>query len=1233
MTISRRLKQERSFADDLQDLKTLNDQLRFTNAKLQARISGIGNDGKKITRPTPLLALDFQLTVEEYETIIAILVEAVGGNQSKPAILKDLFIEYPLVFLAALSGTAMLDAQEGFWPAFWKRTQVSVPEHVYDAIRKELVNSIRKNGLETFSLADLNRREYVGLIQLHSGLSAKDMLALVKFIDHTRAENQGWDSGEDFASYAKSVFSSGDNLLTTESLKQLVTHIPARSVDFIARVYELTNWYRDLKDLNEVEAFVGTHGLPELSFKFLLECLSGEAEQIAEKTKAAPASLENLEPPHLYLDPQSFELSLVFPAISKTAALQIPAPEWTVIYDGNSIKVRPEQDWSYGGFAEYRLPLDKPLSSLRVITPTEKSLILIEGFGHKNPIMFFKNNGQPYANQEMLSGNAVTAIVPAAAIIRARMRASKTFNYQDLGPLSGWNKWVIRSIPLKRAESITVSHGGFRKELPVRRKVDVQWITEDLTIENLQGLDHEPVFHTSPRIEFPTSGSNWVIQYSQILPDGSLIEMEDYPVEPENFGYELDLFEESDDPWVGQFLVTLLKDEKVYETRKFNLAEGLDLSLTFSGGGPENRFRYPSINQGQTGLTKTFARFSSNSEKHIRFPDEIIGLDAFTSQKAFNIASGDFPEDYNLDVFITPPQLHYQVPVTHSQTKWESTKTTLDFNDFADGNLQIRFPNEVYDPNLKIIKMVAYKKPESSEPKYLSKIGSSKVWSIPMDRIKELMDDDAQFLLIAEWFAESKDQHREKIISEAKRTGKISNAALKSARPQPQASSHIATIEKKPLLAAAEIKLSTVELELGRHTSKRLKGWAWSALNPLDPPIKVDFQGTSGSLPDTHFVVGPLIVEVREKEFLSQWQPKVPSVKAVVANDPSFELDPQFDPFLTHRWMFAPRSGKVLLPQEIRTVWDARFNMRHVLAQRENLHVKSIQDFDDATSTYLTSDPRVALDELDKSSIPSNSHFESFIRSGLAELSFEVDDTAGDIHRVPWIGLIQEMNDLRILQIQGYETEERAIERRNSQSYIREIGGSELWNILKGNSEGLSLAQKCAPQATEINVIRNSGLEAMRNGLGADQFSAEFISADSRLRAQLEWLENRRELNDLGQLPTLFDFAEKYEYLIDHLGDDRIKVTARELSTLASEHRRGNAENWLYAPYVSFIYSLLNRMIAHEVIRPIAQINYSRHDWANAARLIPRLTGFDLVSAEAKVLSAINNNNIIPTAI
>ena len=147
------------------------------------------------------------------------------------------------------------------------------------------------------------------------------MLALVKFIDHTRVEDQGWDSGEEFASYAKSVFSSRDNLFTTESLKQLVTHIPARSVDFIARVYELTNWYRDLKDLNEVEAFVGTHGLPELSFKFLLECLSGEAEQIAEKTKAAPASLENLEPPHLYLDPQSFELSLVFPAISKTAAL------------------------------------------------------------------------------------------------------------------------------------------------------------------------------------------------------------------------------------------------------------------------------------------------------------------------------------------------------------------------------------------------------------------------------------------------------------------------------------------------------------------------------------------------------------------------------------------------------------------------------------------------------------------------------------------------------------------------------------------------------------------------------------------------------------------------------------------------------------------------------------------------------------------------------------------------
>lgn len=164
MSISRRLKQERSFADDLQDLKTLNDRLRFTNAKLQARISSIGNDGQKVTRPSPLLALDFQLTTEEYETIIAILVEAVGGNQSKPGIIRDLFVKYPLVFLAALSGTAMIDAQEGFWPAFWRRTQVSVPQHAYDVIREELVNSIRKNGLETFSFADFNRREYVGLI-------------------------------------------------------------------------------------------------------------------------------------------------------------------------------------------------------------------------------------------------------------------------------------------------------------------------------------------------------------------------------------------------------------------------------------------------------------------------------------------------------------------------------------------------------------------------------------------------------------------------------------------------------------------------------------------------------------------------------------------------------------------------------------------------------------------------------------------------------------------------------------------------------------------------------------------------------------------------------------------------------------------------------------------------------------------------------------------------------------
>lgn len=1212
MTNRKHNRDVRHIVQELDGLGTLSEQLKAAESYLRERISWVDNRGRRIQLPSPLLAIDLNLSTEEYRWLTEILGQVLDGATRKPVVLRKLFEDYPLVFIAVLTGVALLDSGDSYWSAVWRELHVSDSDRLYQTICQGLPKALQRNRLATFDTADLTGRDYVNLIRLHSGITARDIHPLIACYDQVREEPGADTSGEQLSLR----ISEGPDGRFSDSLRNLCRHIPDRSAEFFDRITEVTEWYRALEDKTEVRNFEGTHNLPEPTFTNLLALLGGNAP---EATTPAPDKLHRITPPHLFLDLEESELRLIFPAVSQQQATELDDLGWTVILNDRSIRIQPEKDWSTGGFAEYQMPLSSPFSRLQVLHPNGSIDTLVENLGDRRPMLFFHSNGRVLRNQGSLSGQEVITIMPSMA----RVTGPSSPKVQTLGPVYGWQNWEIRSIGLAGVTDLSFNCSHFRTSIPVKAHREVTWRDQDSVIAHLRGTDGLAVHSASPRIIIPRSDTRWLLRYSQLLPDGTVLPMDDYEVEDELRGVPFDVFDPADDAWVGRYRVEVFKNGKLHHSRVFNLAEGLELTLTYPKYLSTGSFRAPAPELKETNLTKVIAKFQAAENAGLRYPQEDFSLRNQSSGQILRITSSTAPEDYFLDTYVLPAQLKFRPELRHHLSKWSTTRTTIDFDDFGEGDFQISFPQQVHDVCLSFVEMQPGRAPREAGTAAMSRKGSSNTWAVPMSRIRSSMEKDAQFVIIAQWHTMTERDHVNKRLSdrEQKAWWRQSQNEREDPRLRTMPRSTLAVVTKHPLITGATVDDHIITLELGRSASQQLEAWVWSVHAPLDAPVKLDLNGLTGTLPRDHQLHGPLIIEAREKEFLSRWTPTTPSAAAVIANQDS-HLEPHLDPLINHRWLFASTNSAQLRPREIRTVWEARDALHHVLSVKENRKFPSIKAFDDATSDHLLADPRISLDELDRSSIPSEAHFEAFIRSGLGTHSFATAETGGDIHGVPWIGLIQEMNDLRVLRARSSADSAVVDERAESKSYIQDVGGQDLWTMFNGGVHGVPLVQQHYPGPADIQLVRDHSIDSLREQMAISPSEDGFISGNSRLNAQLEWLQNRRDLMKVTQLRELFTATSEWENLIDHLGDPGLKVTARQLFTAAEEQYRRAEDNWLYAPYVSFVLSMLSRMTAHGFIRPIEHLRTLRHVWATCARSVPALTGFDLVVAEAKVLNA-----------
>lgn len=1214
MTTGQRSRAVRDVVKESEGFGTLTGRLEAAERVLSWRISTIDEKGEKAVLPDPLLAADMGLTTEEYEWLLGLLGEALRSVAGYPQAMEKLIDDFPLVLIASLTGSAMLNTSDGFWEDFRRRLRIDEISPLETLVRSRLHRLLKRKKLATFESADLSGRDYVGTIELHAIIPNRYLGNLLRFLDDAESQGTSFPTAEAFGDYAVGEFSArGNELGAPPALQALATHIPDRSTDVFARIHEIHSYYR-APSAEPLDPTEGTNGLPEPMFSHLTRLLTVREEEAADPAEPLHDPVE-LEDPYLFLDLDVLELHLVFPGIPPGYFDEAHPPTWTVNLDDELGSVSPEFDWSSGGFQERRIRLGKPFSRLSVTRPDGSELDFGNVFGKDNPVLFLREDGRVRANQTTLGRQDFLAIAPSATVIAADTVANASFVYQELGPVSGWPDWVVRAIPARHLRTLTVKHRAGRRDYVADRRVEAQWHDKGAVIEHLKGLDLQPVFCRSPRLTIPSDQAVWTLEYWHLAPDNQRHSMGSYEVEDRDEPFEV--FEKLDDPWVGRYEVVVRRGHKVHMRRVFNMVEDLRIKLTFERSVEQGRFRVPDPTSRPPGLSKAWVEFQSGPQARLRFPYGAQELGVRHRTRQFHIASSRHSGDYCLDVLVDAPRLQYLLPVHDEATRWADIPQTINFDDLADNDeIQLKFPQKVVEVTLGLHSISRGGDFRTEETITLSRKGRSNIWSCPVSRLKSAMTRDTEFQVLISWHLMSLEDHVQDALNKYDKKRWYKTPENKRKDPRRRAAAFLFSVSKNPLLTGGVIEGDKLNLRLGRTKDLPLATWAWQLHAPTAPPVKIEMTGESGILPAELRGTGPLIVDSREETFLMFWEPEIPSSHAILVDQPG--LDPAHDPMNEHRWLFA--RDRDLLPGEVQTVWETRDRLHNVLAQPKHRTHPTLARFDRTTLDYLVSDPRVSLTELDNSSIPQHRQLEAFIRSGLVTSKFNHAVTAGDIHPNPWIGLIQEMNDLRTLRLWRAGDHSVAAERAESEHYVREVGGAELWAILTGTTQGIPVVKEHALNPADLVLVRNQGTETLREQLGVSAVGTAFASSDARLAAQLGWLETRREFTEIPRIEELFKVVQSWEHLIDDLNDEELKKTARSLAFVPEKHWHGSGDNWLFVPYISFVSSLLTRSVAHGVIRPIAPLHEMRHVWASLTRLVPHLTAFDLAVAEAAVL-------------
>lgn len=444
-----------------------------------------------------------------------------------------------------------------------------------------------------------------------------------------------------------------------------------------------------------------------------------------------------------------------------------------------------------------------------------------------------------------------------------------------------WLGWGVRTVDLsEQAElKVTVPYAD-PIAVPVTDEAAFTWNTAVKTLPNARSLDHSPVYTASPTITLHEPGdAEWTLKMDFVPVGGEREEVSEETLAEGT--REVFLSDAYEDPWVGRYEISILKDGVVQDSRFFSIAEGLHMRA--KNEGPRGMgFRFCDA----TGALSPFSYLlASPPKKPIVFEK---GSRTFAPDETMRVETVASEAGYALDFRVMPAMLRTSIKRTGTEpmsyfSRQEIAARQLD----VDGQLTVYSPQPL--PLAKFvsidkgqrIKELGVRTPSTQALTAVSISNTALQAAVKKQSTAELFLMWST-LTYEDYLAGLNDAER---VSHSARPLERRVMEYEATAASDLVYASLGTVRRAPLVTGATLADGHIEVE--QSLPAQLMAWAWPLHDlgcephPLDP---VEFEtGEMGfEIPEELAEHPALLVDVRAAEALSDLAvPARPSIGAI----------------------------------------------------------------------------------------------------------------------------------------------------------------------------------------------------------------------------------------------------------------------------------------------------------------------------------------------------------------
>ena len=790
------------------------------------------------------------------------------------------------------------------------------------------------------------------------------------------------------------------------------------------------------------------------------------ADQLGCRNKDAIAALAEVEPaevsflaaeavlpehPHLQLEPDTGKLYLILPAIMPSDDEQI---EWLIDAGFDSFRIPATLD-EEGRPRSQRVNIVQPTSRITVTSSETGEKYRLPVVDASFPAVLFNPDFSRAADQNRITTSTALLLAPTGTKFKlpadvvstpevaepdtleeqseaeeTTAEAADAFPTRTAVPtdelkFSSWLEWSLfefRNLDITgvllmsygAANSTSKAHTA--KQVSIGNTRGPHWYDASGRISDAEGVDGNPIYTASPKLQLPKNdNAEWTVELYYLdttaeayaegeLPERELVEemIELDQHEGEAFPLFDDVFE---DAWIGHYEIDVLRDGELVERRTYNMAEGFNLRVSYTGDSAAN-FRHPDQTGDANAYTKAYFAQRSTSDKYIDVPFERAQpIDRDERSKSFVISN---PAEYRLDVVVVPKALAYSVDQRGEQPDWDYFPNTIALDSLSkNGEFRVNFPGTIGGTASLLLTHEISRKVKVIQLK--RKRGGAVFTTTNASIRAAFKSAHASILATLAWHPKNAADTWSELQAAGKTKAYESELEYEKAYAAHATPDVIIATTARFTEALPEISGQVVgdTLRLSGYSSdKPLTGFLWPATRPDIEPWRVHFDARlSCSVPEELQDAGPLVLDVAEAYpgYIAK-APNRPTFNAIVVDQPG-HFDTADGAKLA--WQLSKSNEKESIEKQLQpSLW------RHLYALR-NLDDPLLNPMRAVIRRTVNSDPRHMLEALGRSNVRVGDQPALTVYHGLVNFDFHSNgERMVDFRATAWVYAIELLNEL-----------------------------------------------------------------------------------------------------------------------------------------------------------------------------------------------------------------------------